>query len=121
MKTRAIKTAKQTRARHRLFSMLEPLETRTLYTVTVDNVHDSGPGSLRQAILDANGALGAQTIAFAIPGSFGASHTISLSSALPALTNAITIDGTTQPGYSDRPLILIDGSVSAIAGNAISV
>ena len=39
----------------------------TTYTVT--NTDDAGAGSLRQAILDANGNAGADTIAFAILGS----------------------------------------------------
>ncbi len=38
-------------------------------TFTVLNTNDSGPGSLRQAILDANATPGADTIAFNIPGS----------------------------------------------------
>ena len=33
---------------------------------TVTNTNDSGPGSLRQAILDANASAGADTITFAI-------------------------------------------------------
>ena len=37
-------------------------------TFTVTNTDDAGPGSLRQAILDAEGSAGADTIAFAIPG-----------------------------------------------------
>ena len=39
----------------------------TTYTVT--NTNDSGAGSLRQAIMDANTNVGADTIAFNIPGS----------------------------------------------------
>ena len=37
-------------------------------TFTVTNTNDSGPGSLRQAILDANGAAGLDTIAFNVSG-----------------------------------------------------
>ncbi|MFN2384920.1 MAG: hypothetical protein ABR576_01300 [Thermoanaerobaculia bacterium] len=37
-------------------------------TFTVTNANDSGPGSLRQAILDANPAGGSDSIAFQIPG-----------------------------------------------------
>src|SRR6185503_20586557 len=53
-------------------------------TVTVTSNADSGAGTLRQAILDANGAAGADTIAFAIPGS--GVHTIAPASALPSIT-----------------------------------
>ncbi len=38
-------------------------------TFTVTTAADSGAGSLRQAILDANANAGADTIAFDIPGS----------------------------------------------------
>lgn len=63
------------------------------FTVTTTN--DSGAGSLRQAILDANANPGADTIAFNIPGS--GTRTIALTSPLPSITEAVTIDGTTQP------------------------
>ena len=67
-------------------------------TFTVTNIDDSGAGSLRQAILDANGSPGFDVIAFNIPGS--GVHTIGLASGLPAITEWVTIDGYTQPGSS---------------------
>ena len=47
------------------------MEDRTLLsTFTVSNTGDSGPGSLRQAIVDSNKTIGAtNTIDFKIPGS----------------------------------------------------
>jgi len=45
-------------------------------TFTVTTTADSGAGSLRQAITDANSSAGPHTIQFAIPGS--GVHTISL-------------------------------------------
>jgi uncharacterized repeat protein (TIGR01451 family) len=78
-----------------------------LATFTVTNVSDSGLGSLRQAILDANNNLFADTIAFNIPGS--GVHTISPLTLLPVITDSVMIDGTTQPGYSGSPLIEIRG------------
>ena len=79
-------------------------------TFTVINTNDSGAGSLRQAITDANGGgAGPHTIAFNIPGS--GVETITLSSGLPIVsipTGGLTIDGTTQPGYAGTPLIAID-------------
>ena len=81
-------------------------------TFTVTTTADSGPGSLRQAILDANGNPGADTIAFAIPGS--GVQTLDVSSAL-TITDPVTIDGYTQPGsspntdpQSDNAILLID-------------
>jgi|RhiMetdeSRZDD1v2_1073273.scaffolds.fasta_scaffold06186_7 IPT/TIG domain-containing protein/S-layer family protein len=67
-------------------------------TFTVTNTNDSGAGSLRQAILDANAAVGADTIVFSITGS--GVHTIAPPSALPLITEAVTIDGYTQSGAS---------------------
>ncbi|HEU5249882.1 MAG TPA: hypothetical protein VFW15_07830, partial [Thermoanaerobaculia bacterium] len=54
-------------------------------TFVVVNTSDSGAGSLRQAILDANAAPGADLIGFSIPGP--GVHTISPLSSLPALTD----------------------------------
>ncbi len=67
-------------------------------TYMVSNTADSGAGSLRQAILDANANAGADTIAFDIPGS--GVHTITPLTALPHVTESLTIDGYTQPGAS---------------------
>jgi hypothetical protein len=65
-------------------------------TFTVTNTADAGAGSLRQAILDANAAGGADTISFNIVGS--GVHTIVPATALPTITGPTTIDGYTQPG-----------------------
>lgn len=67
-------------------------------TFTVTNTNDSGAGSLRQAILDANANPGADTIDFDIAGS--GVHTISPLTVLPTITEQVTIDGYTQPGSS---------------------
>ena len=77
-------------------------------TFTVTNTNDSGAGSLRQAILDANAAAGADTIVFAIPGS--GVHTIAPTSGLPTVSGPTTLDATTQPGYAGMPLIEIDNT-----------
>jgi hypothetical protein len=88
---------------------LEPLEGRLLPSIlTVTNTNDSGAGSLRQAILDANGTQGSNTIAFNIGGS--GVQTIQPLSALPTITNPVVIDGTTQPGFAGTPTIVLTGS-----------
>src|SRR5690348_2725105 len=76
---------------------LEWMEDRTLLsTFTVTNTGDSDPGSLRQAILDSNADTGqANTIDFAIPGE--GVQTIAPGSPLPAITQAVLIDGFSQP------------------------
>ena len=78
----------------------------TTYTVT--NTNDSGAGSLRQAIIDANTNAGADTIEFNIAG--GGTQVISLASLLPQITEEVTIDGTTQTGWSEQSFtpIVID-------------
>jgi len=67
-------------------------------TYTVTSTADSGAGSLRQAILDANANPGADTIAFNIVGS--GVQTIAPATPLDPITDAVTIDGYTQPGAS---------------------
>src|SRR5262249_15549562 len=80
----------------------------------VTTTADGGPGSLRQALLDSNAATGGlNTIDFAISGP--GARTIAPASPLPAVTNPVSIDGTSQPGYSGTPLIAIDPSSSGIA------
>jgi hypothetical protein len=63
----------------------------------VTNINDSGTGSFRQAILDANSMSGG-TITFNILGT--SVHTISPLTVLPTITQTVTIDGYTQPGSS---------------------
>lgn len=69
---------------------------------TVTTTDDTGPGSLRQAILDANAAGGADEILFAIPGA--GPHTIVVQTALPASDGTVLIDGYSQPGASPNTL-----------------
>ena len=77
-------------------------------TFTVTTTADSGAGSLRQAILDANANPGADTITFAIPGP--GVHTIVLTTWLPNTTDPVTVDGYTQPGSSPNTLPLAQGT-----------
>ena len=77
-------------------------------TFTVTNTADSGAGSLRQAILDANAGAGTDTIAFAIPGA--GVHTIFVATDWDVLSDPVIIDGTTQPGYAGTPLIDLTGN-----------
>src|SRR5204862_2674851 len=63
---------------------------------------DSGPGSFRQAILDANASPGPDRVVFNIPG--GGVQVISVLSSLPQITASLVIDGYTQPGAKPKSL-----------------
>ena len=89
-------------------SVLLFAQSATALTYTVTNVNNSGAGSLRQAITDANANAGQDTINFNISGT--GVHTINLASALPTITDPVSIFGTTQPGYNNSPLILLKGN-----------
>ncbi|HEX5079057.1 MAG TPA: right-handed parallel beta-helix repeat-containing protein, partial [Geminicoccaceae bacterium] len=99
-------------------------------TYTVDSVADGadidlGDGScadaagactLRAALAQANASPGADTIAFAIAGA--GVHTIAPASALPQVTDPVTIDATSQPGYAGTPLVELNGQNALGAAGA---
>ncbi len=90
-------------------------------TFLVTNALDSGTGSLRQAILNANASANngqPDQIRFAIPGV--GLHTISPLTPLPTITDPVVIDGTSQPGYTGTPVIELDGSLAG-SGNGLSI
>src|SRR5215467_4315734 len=95
-------------------------------TFTVGNTADSGPNSLRQAILSANLTTGA-TIAFAIPATDpncnSTTHvcTITPHTVLPVITRTVTIDGYTQLGTSANTLAAGDNAVIRIVINGATV
>lgn len=80
-------------------------------TFVVTNVNDSGPGSLRQAILDANANAGPDLITFNIT---GPSLRIQPLLGLPNIDDPVVIDGSTQPGFSGTPIVELNGSLSAV-------
>jgi gliding motility-associated-like protein len=88
-------------------------------TFTVVNNADSGPGSLRQAIIqaNANGTTVPDRIDFNIPDLTEAGRLINLQSALPAITSNITIDGSTQAG---TPLSISGAKVTLYVDHFIS-
>jgi hypothetical protein len=98
--------------------------TNGIFLVT--NTNDSGPGSLRQAIVDSNQTTGgSNTIEFQIPAT--GTSVISPLSPLPAIVNPVLIDGFSQPGYTGTPLIDLSGSSSGgssgltITGSGVTV
>ena len=76
----------------------------TFATYLVSNLDDIGSGSLREAITSANTSGTDDLIEFSVAG------TINLTSVLPSITNTVTIDATTAPGYADAPVVTLDGS-----------
>lgn len=90
----------------------------TTFTVTTTN--DSGLGSLRQAILGANAspnpANEVDTIAFNLASGL---QVIAPNSPLPAITEAVIIDGSTQPGFSQSPVIVLDGTHAGPGANGL--
>lgn len=88
---------------------VESLEVRMLLSsFAVINTNDSGAGSFRQAIINANANNGNDTITFNITGT--GVQTISLATPLPTVTDSVVIDGTSQPGYAGTPLIELSGA-----------
>ena len=100
-------------------------------TVTVTTLGNSRGGdgriSLREAIFAANNTANGATpdrIVFAVPpaietGNYGTAAlppTITLSTALPNLTQAVNIDASTQTGYAGTPLVQLRGNGAVANG-----
>lgn len=83
----------------------------------VTTTADSGPGSLREATTFAG------LVTFDIPGA--GPHIINLASPLPLPpTGFVTprvIDGTTQPGFSGSPLVVVNGAALPSGANALTL
>jgi uncharacterized repeat protein (TIGR01451 family) len=79
-----------------------------------DNLCNDGTGNctLRAAMQQANSTAGADLIQFSIG---SGPQLISPATALPSINGTVTIDGTTQPGFTQKPIIEISGNPSIIA------
>jgi trimeric autotransporter adhesin len=83
---------------------VEVLESRELLaTFTVTSLDRSGAGSLRQAIIESNGQPGANIIDFDVAGTIRIGRT-----SLPAITDTVTIDGSTAPSFAGSPVVTVD-------------
>src|SRR4051812_32827256 len=94
------------------------LEDRTVpSTFSVLNLSNSGPGSLRQAILDANLHPGPDAIHFSVAGTV-----VLTTGALPAVNGTLDIDGSSAPGFASTPVLAIDynhfGGIQLNVGSA---
>ncbi|HEY6940910.1 right-handed parallel beta-helix repeat-containing protein, partial [Dokdonella sp.] len=74
---------------------------------------DTGTGSLRQAILDANANPAFNIIGFNIAGA--CPQTIAVTTELPAITDGVAIRGYTQPGSHPNSSSLIDNATICVA------
>jgi len=83
--------------------------------ITVTNAGDSGPGTLRDAITQANAVAVQHYINFDIPG--GCPQVITLSSPLPVIKYGVEINGYSQPGTSANTLSDGDNAVRCIVLN----
>jgi HYR domain-containing protein len=98
-------------------SILQTLFTQTFCVTTTSDCEDCG--SLRDAITNANDNPGADLVNFG--SSFNGVQTITLQSPLPAITEALNVDGTAQcsnPNFADSvtpqavSMVALDGSNS---------
>jgi hypothetical protein len=71
-------------------------------TFTVTSTNDAGPGSLRQALLGVNSNPGPHAVQFSISGA--GVHTLAPLTPWPELTNAVALDGYSQPGTKPNSL-----------------
>lgn len=122
--------AASTRPRRQRFQpRIERLEDRRMMAAfTVVNTDDAGAGSLRQALLDSNSNPGADEIRFNIPGT--GVHTISPLTALPSITDPVTLDGYTQPGatpnsdpngFNGKLVIELNGANAGAQGDGLRI
>lgn len=107
-------------------TLLAAPEATRAGTFMVINTNDVGPGTFRQSLLDANAAAGLDSIHFAIPGD--GPHTIQPLSALPTLSDAVMIDGYTEPGAIEASgitpatlIIELDGSQAGGSTNGLAI
>src|SRR5947208_760126 len=91
-------------------------------TLTVNSADDHNDGvcnaadcTLREAL---NAANAGDTISFNIAGS--GVHTINATSGF-SIAKAVTVDGTTQPGFSGAPLIELNGAGAGAGANGFAV
>jgi CSLREA domain-containing protein len=113
--------------------MMETVEPRILFAAFVVNTAadtiDADPNvtSLREAIIATEAAAGVDDIGFDIPGT--GVHTINVTSPLPTITQVVTIDGSTQPGYDPNPdsdiaptpVIVLNGAGAGAGTNGLTI
>ena len=99
-----------------LWLLLGCLGQSNAATFTVTNCADSGLGTLRQALMDANANPGLDTIQFSL-----SCQTITPLTPLPSITDPVVIDGWTQPGFANKPLIELNGASAGTNANGLII
>lgn len=106
-----------------VFFLISLLSSSLLFSAifTVVNVGDAGPGSLRNAIIQANTTVGHDTIEF----NFGVTpgiKPITLLTVLPTITDTLLIDGSSDATYTGTPLIEINAaSLTGLTENGLTI
>lgn len=88
-----------------LFFLPDFSANAVVFLVTTNG--DSGAGTLRQAITDANATPGRDEIYFSID---AGPKIIQAFTPLPAITDPVDLNAATQPGYSNAPIITLVGT-----------
>jgi len=65
------------------------------------------------------GDAGLDTIAFNIPGA--GPHTITPTSPLPNIIDAVTINGVTEPGFAGTPVVVLNGGSAGVNANGLTL
>jgi hypothetical protein len=120
MRTRHDQRSNRRPARRTPLECLRLEERTMLSSFVVHSTADDGEGSLRQAILGANGDSDPSSlIHFNFPGN--GVQTIALDNPLPDITHPVTIDGYSQPGSSHNTLAVGDNAKILVELNGANV
>jgi uncharacterized repeat protein (TIGR01451 family) len=84
----------------------------------VDPMPGVNTGTLRQALVDANASAGPDFIEFQVGSGL---QTIALLAPLPVISESVSIDATTQPGFSGTPLIELNGLGAGPGANGLDI
>jgi hypothetical protein len=91
-------------------------------TITGTIVDGAPACGLRAAIEEANANPGHDTIEFDFAAVFGSGpFTFVPTSPLPAITEEVTIDGTTEPNYTTTPIVVLSGGSAGGAANGLTI
>ena len=108
-----------------------PVHAATFTVTSTGDLPDAAPGdgicstapsggvcTLRAAIQEANALAGPDTVAFGIG---SGARTIGPTSPLPTIEDALTIDGTTQPGFAGAPVIELTGAAAGASADGLRI